>query len=50
MVAVVPDMPEKDCKARALAPATGMTVGIGLSLMVWSFIILVVLLVVFLFR
>ena len=47
---VVPDMPAKDSKAHALAPARGITVGIGLSIMLWSFIILVVLLVVFWFR
>ena len=38
---VVPDMPEKDSKAHALAPATGIIAGIGLSLVLWSFIILV---------
>jgi hypothetical protein len=38
---------EKDSKAHVLAPATGITVGIGLSIMLWSFIILVVFLVGF---
>ena len=47
VVAVVPDMPQKESKAHTLAPATGMTLGIGLSIMLWSFIILVVLLVGF---
>ena len=47
VLAVGPDMPKKDSKAHALAPATGITVGIGLSIMLWSFIILVVFLVGF---
>jgi hypothetical protein len=35
-------MLEEDSEAHALAPATGVIAGIGLSIMLWSFIILVV--------
>ena len=39
VLAVVPSMPEEDSEAHALAPATGIIVGIGLSIMLWSFVI-----------
>ena len=39
---IVPGMLEEDSEAHPLAPATGIIVGIGLSTMLWPFIILVV--------
>jgi hypothetical protein len=42
VLATVPGMLEEDSEAHALAPATGIIVGIGLSTMLWSFISLVV--------
>jgi hypothetical protein len=42
VLAVVPRMPEEDSEAHPLAPATGIIVGIGLSIMLWSLVIPVV--------
>ena len=42
MLAVVPSMPEEDSEAHPLAPAMGIIVGIGLSIMLWLFVIPIV--------